>query len=568
MLTSGRQMAPQRRRNRFQGQFNLGGEQAEADPLLELAFVETGGYSAMESVRDPRCFVVARTGSGKSAALQHLQEKLPEHVIRVTPEDLSLPYVTDLQVFRFLESLGVNLDLFFIALWKHVLLVELIRHRYHIDSPNAKQNFITNLRQRIARDPAKVQALAYLEEFEGKFWCEADERVRDITTSFEKTIAASASGAVGHPGFGVAAGGSIEAVSGVETRTQSVDRYQRIVNQFQLARLNKMIAVLDEHILDSPQHQTYVVIDDLDRDWVDEAVANDLIRCLFRTVLDLKRVKHLKVLVALRTTIFEQLDFSHSRSGQEEKLRSLILNLKWTRPAIYDVLDARAKAASVLSKTPQWASIDAVLPNANKTRGRPTDYILDRTLMRPRDAIAYTNQCIEVASGTSRVTWNVIHDAERAYSEGRLLALRDEWKASHIDLDKALRVFSGVTTPLTRPEFTKVLHDVMLLPADETFRGVAWLTDLSSVYWTADLASEEWFDLYYPLTRLLYAIGFIGCARAASQSPTYSFDDPTFVDHACNLGEEARFHLHPAFCVGLDIKDQRAARAQGIEDEH
>jgi len=104
---------------------------------------------------------------------------------------------------------------------------------------------------------------------------------------------------------------------------------------------------LDEEILDE-QHSTYVVIDDLDRDWVDDSLANDLIRCLFRTVLDLKRVKHLKVLVALRTNIFQELDFGRRSGGQEEKFRSLVLQVRWTKATLIHVLDERVKVASQL----------------------------------------------------------------------------------------------------------------------------------------------------------------------------------------------------------------------------
>jgi hypothetical protein len=103
------------------------------------------------------------------------------------------------------------------------------------------------------------------------------------------------------------------------------ERFQRIVNKTQLPRLNKMMEVLDEDILDSPQNYTYIVIDDLDRDWVDEKVANDLIRCLFRAVLDMQRIRNLKFLVALRTNIFEELDFGSRTGAQEEKFRALTL---------------------------------------------------------------------------------------------------------------------------------------------------------------------------------------------------------------------------------------------------
>ena len=132
-------------RARLRSGSTLGGEQAEADPDLQEVFFTSGDFDAIQSARDPRCFIVARTGGGKSAALQRLEELKPESVIRITPEDLSLPYITDLQVIKYLDSLNVHLDLLFIALWKHVLLVEIIRHRYKIDSPIAKQNFLANL---------------------------------------------------------------------------------------------------------------------------------------------------------------------------------------------------------------------------------------------------------------------------------------------------------------------------------------------------------------------------------------------------------------------------------------
>lgn len=136
---------------RIRSGFTLGGEQAEADPLVENAFVESGLYEVIADRRDPRCFLIGRTGSGKSAALQHLEEMEPDHVIRITPEDLSLPYITDLQVIRFMDSLDVKLDLFWIALWKHVLLVEIIRHRYGVNSPETKQRFLASLKERLIR---------------------------------------------------------------------------------------------------------------------------------------------------------------------------------------------------------------------------------------------------------------------------------------------------------------------------------------------------------------------------------------------------------------------------------
>ena len=81
---------------KIRSDFNLGGEQAEADALLADAFVESGPYHAILSRDDPKCFLVGRTGSGKSAILRRLEDVNPDHVVRIHPEDLSLQYITDL----------------------------------------------------------------------------------------------------------------------------------------------------------------------------------------------------------------------------------------------------------------------------------------------------------------------------------------------------------------------------------------------------------------------------------------------------------------------------------------
>jgi hypothetical protein len=542
---------------RLVSNFTLGGEQAEADPLLPLAFFESSDYGAMTSSFDPRCFIIGRTGSGKSAALQRLAEENPDHVIRITPEDLSLPYITDLGVLRYLDSLDVHLDLLFIALWKHVLLVELIRHRYHVDSPVAKANMLQNLKERIKKDPAKRAALEYLDEFEGRFWCEADERVREITETFTEKIRTAAGGNIGianHVGMHGDVGTDIALTS--EERAQQAERFQRIVNETQLARLNKMLNVLDEDVLDSAGHYTFVVIDDLDRDWVDDRLANDLIRCLFRTVLDLKRVRHLKVLVGLRTNIFEELHFSHRAGGQEEKFRALALNMRWNEASLETMLDERVKAAATLSKV-SFTGLKDLLPPKNKQREDAISYILDRTLLRPRDAISYLNECLACSDGRSRLTWDVISTAEKEYSAKRLLALRDEWKLNYPDIQRVFELFRGVSVPLSRDEYAARLDDVMLLLADPSFAGLLWLMELSQSMWATAAGESSWRELYGPLTRLLYSIGFIGvCWR--SDGPAVYVLEQSEANVWDRLEDTAAFTVHPTFRRGLGIKAPRS----------
>jgi hypothetical protein len=536
---------------RLRSGFTLGGEQAEADPLLDEAFLETGFYRVLESPQDPRCFLIGRTGAGKSAALQHLEKVNSEHVVRITPEDLSLPYITDLQVFRFLDSLDVNLDLLWIALWKHVLLVEIIKKRYLVNSAAAKQRFMAQLKEKLARDQGKRAALDYLEEFEGRFWCEADQRVRDITESFTSKIEAEAraSGSVG-----VATGtlgAKLSEQQDEVTRTELADRFQRIVNSTQLARLNKMMSVLDEDILDE-QHFTYVVIDDLDRDWVDERLANDLIRCLFRSVLDMGRVENLKMLVALRTNIFEELDFGKRSGGQEEKFRSLVLQVRWTSGDLIQLLDDRVRAAADQEELPHKSMLE-FLPQPNRSRGNPVDYMLDRTLLRPRDAIAFANECLALGVGRTRLSWKEVFAAERTYSHKRLLALRDEWKLTYPGIQQLFEVFRGVPSRMDQDTFQARLEDAMMLLAEPDFDGVRWLTDLSASMWSPG-AGDEWFDLYQPLARFFYRIGLIGCSMRGRAKPVFFADDELLLDAKSTVDRLEYFFVHRMYREALDVQ--------------
>lgn len=536
---------------RLRSNFNLGGEQAEADPLLELAFYQSPDFEVIEARRDPRCFIVGRTGSGKSAALQRLELIHPGKVIRITPEDLSLPYIVDLHVLRYLDSLDVHLDLLFIALWKHVLLVELIRHRYKVDSPVAKQNFLANLREKIKRDPGKKAALDYLDEFQGKFWCEADERVREITEKFQERVDAASRTNISFGKSSVGLNAGTEATLSSESKAEQAERFQRIVNETQLARLNKMLSVLDEDILDSAQNYTYVVIDDLDRDWVDERLANDLIRCLFRTVLDLKRVRHLKVLVALRTNIFQELDFGERTGGQEEKFRSLVLQMRWSKYDLEEMLDERTRVAARQLNL-SINGIRDILPQTNRTRGDAFEYILDHTLMRPRDSISFVNECLALAVQNNRLSWKDIHTAEQGYSGKRLLALRDEWRPTYPDIHRVLNEFQRSTVPMSREDFTAHLDEVMLLVADPDFQGTRWLTKLSEPMWSG-FSDQGWVDLYQPLIKMLYTIGFVGFSSSKQKVPVFSYDDAQLADRPSSLDKISGFHIHQAYHSALDI---------------
>jgi hypothetical protein len=532
--------------------FNIGGDQAEADPLLDEAFFSSGLYETLSNRLDPRCFIVGRTGSGKSAALRRLVEEHPEKVIRIVPEDLSLPYITNLDVVKKLQSLDVDLQSFWKALWRHVFIVEVIRHRYRIENAETKSTVLQTLREKVSRNPAKKLALAYLDEFEGKFWAETDERVREITSTLTKKFEGDAEIRAGLPGV---ASGNTSVGASIETsesdRRELGQRYQRIINETQLARLNKMMDVLDEDVLGSAQDFTYVVIDDLDKDWVDAALTNELIMALFKTVHDLKRVRNLKVLVALRTNIFEHLDFGSANGGQEEKYRSLVLPMNWTRPQLESLIDERTRVASRYQQA-EAVTFRGILPNPNAKRGSALTYLLDRTLMRPRDLISFVRECLLQSEGKSQISWDAIKQAEVAYSENRLLALRDEWKVNYPGIERAFETFRHAGGRMSRDDVQQRLDDCILLLAEDGFMGTGWLEPLSAAVLTGQ-SEQSWARRYGPILRMLYSIGFLGIATSGRRNPTFYIEEPNALKFERQIESMESYFVARAYHSALEV---------------
>ena len=274
---------------KFKSNFTFGSSTAEDDNLLSTAYFDNGDFQAIVSPQDPRCFIIGRTGSGKSAALRILEENYRHKVIRVTPENLSFPYITNLTVIRELTNLGVHLEPFFKALWKHVIVVEVLKHRYGVTSEEKKLNLLTALKERFMRDERKIKALDYLNEFGDKFWCETDERVKQIAETFERKFKASGGMGVKHMDIGVELSSDKENNYSISQQRELANRYQRIVNETQVPRLNEMVTTLSDYILDAAQHFTYLIIDDLDKQWIEEDLSNTLVRCLLSTNIKLMK---------------------------------------------------------------------------------------------------------------------------------------------------------------------------------------------------------------------------------------------------------------------------------------
>lgn len=417
---------------------SIGEPDAESDErYLENCFVDSGYLEQLVDCSSPQSIIVGRTGSGKSALISQIK-KTQGHVLEISPDDLSLNYLSNSTLLVSLAKMGVKLDLFYTLLWKHVFAVELLKKRFGLSTEEKTrswlQGFISCLH---TKDQLKERALQYLRNWGDKFWSETEYRVKEVTQKLERDLTSSLGtnflGMEGKIGAG-------ERIS-EERRLEFVNNAQKVVNNIQIKALSDVIKLLSDDVFDDPQKPYYIVIDRLDENWVDEDMRYRLIRALIETIKSFRAAKNVKIIIALRVDLLERVFEKTRDSGfQEEKYQSLFMQVRWSQKNMHDLLASRLSRLVSEQYTKKHINLDDLFPQQVE-RISFLDYLCGRTLYRPRDVIAFVNECLKLAEGKQKISSQTIHDAERAYSAGRQSSLEFEWISQYPKLREYFGVF-------------------------------------------------------------------------------------------------------------------------------
>lgn len=539
---------PKTEKFRFKKLDSIGAADAEEDAIfLQDCFVDTGDLEALSDMACPRRIVVGRTGSGKSALLLRLAAT-KDRVIAVRPESLALAYISNSTILQFFTELGVKLDIFFKLLWRHVFTVEILKYHFHIENEQDKRSFIERILD-LFKDKKHTNALKYLETWGQSFWEETEYRIKELTTKLESELQASLSGSA--PSVHLSAGG-IQKMS-EEQKQEVIQRTQHVVNNVQIRQLSEIMDLLKD-VLQDEQKRYFIVIDRLDENWVEDRLRFRLIRALIETVKDFSRVQHVKIVIAVRLDLLETV-FRLTRDAgfQEEKYESLYLPLEWGKAKLIELLELRINHLVRSRFTTQPVGWRDILPR-EVGHQVAIDYMMDRTMMRPRDLILFFNSCIEKAPNRPIITAQIVREAEGEYSRARLRSLADEWLGDYPNLADFARLFRGQKKQFKMGELgdhqcqefcleflTKSQHakDVLSIDAERLLKD-----ELSA------------FDFKRTLMQVFYRVGFLGLKLQVAEAFFWTTVGRRSVSLA-EVGEETQAAIHPIFWRVLNIEDRR-----------
>jgi hypothetical protein len=289
-----------------------------------------------------------------------------------------MSYVSNSDVLSFLHAIGADLDLMFQVLWRHVLCIEFIRLRFSVGDENVSRSTFAWIVDAFSRDARRQKAIAYLKEWEGKFWITMDQNIKELTEKIEKAVKLE----VGAEVEKFKAGGQYDKRLSVDKKSELVARVRKIINAEQLTELANVVDLLGELVHDQQQEPYYILIDKLDENWVDVSVRFKLIRGLVESLKSFRKIRDLKILVSLRSDVLERVvQETKDLTFQREKLDDDFVHIKWTKPLLRQLVDTRIQQLFRSQYSGGVITFAHVFSN-NVGIIDPFDYIVDRTLLR------------------------------------------------------------------------------------------------------------------------------------------------------------------------------------------
>ncbi|HDY9015162.1 TPA: DNA repair protein [Citrobacter koseri] len=510
---------------KFRNNDEIGKLEAETDSYLESCFYESNVFKGIMnfdySDKNPdftRRIIVGRTGSGKTALLKKILSN--DHVKRhdtIEAENTIFEHINNNVFISELISKGIDLRGFYKSLWLHQLLIKVITNVYR----SSYQSFFDEIKDLIGgkKRPYKPEiAQEYIEQFKDNFF--NDKAIFEISKKMQDELSLR----LGSSAIGLNARNSEEDTKKIQSETSSYVSRELIVKQ------KELIKILKEEFTDSKQVRIIISIDDLDKSWLSaSAIRYDFINALLEAFRELLDIKSVKILISIRTDIL--MGIYQNSLRQDEKDQSLIYAISWDKDEIREIINSRVNQ---LVKNRYQSSQNVTMKDIFDFQVlgiNADDYILDRTMLRPRDAINFVNLCLAECHGVVELNEDIVLMAEEKFYSSRKRALVTEWKSIFPYINQYLDSLALIHTPDFAIDQLSNKDDIL-----------NYLLDKASSDGENPEHDKLLFD-FNELVKVWFIVGVIGIKRTKNIIIYSSFEKPTL-----DITDLKRnFVIHPLF---------------------
>jgi hypothetical protein len=465
----------------------FGSPDARLDHDLMSYFVETPDFHS--AIRGERDVLVGRKGAGKSAIFSALSIDLSERpdVIPVMITPIELEYE---QLSMLLERIGLRVHPNFLypSFWRFIILTEIV--------------------QTVTQNVRWIQEPIVEAKHRSRIENTAKELEQPLSTDFATRIMQT-----------LRSIGDSTIDTPEDRLTAHIDG---IISKHRLYPLESSLIELSREL------QIHLVIDDIDKRW-DPKFGPSIpwVKGLLDEVMRMRS----RFGEGMRSTILLRSDMLQSLMEEDTNYANRSIGyIKWDKHYLQDVIAARIEHMTDTRVNDPIDAWNAVFV-AQVDQVSAPDYMIARTLMRPRDLIQFCQLSLDEAlrRGAERVEEVDVLHAEGEFSEYLFNSVRTEFLLSYPGLGDALNEFYG--SP----------------PCDSRYRA-----QLDNIRANRDQTKGTWADTNVDIQRVLYEIGFLGICNA-ERGESYFEWNQTY-DRAMLATKASRtFCIHPGFHGYLQI---------------
>lgn len=533
----------------FKKHANIGAVDAIDDSIyLQTCFVDTGELDILRNVQDPKCLILGRVGTGKTALIEILKNK-EERISVINPDELSISYLSNDPYLREMISAGYNVGLFFRYLWKHVLIIQILRIHFDLKPEQKIFSFVEQIQKLKFSNKSSEYAREYLLKYAHQFWKRTDETVKEVTREYIDNAGGKIQAGASNNGINASLTIENNSLNKSSQKSEVSKTGKDFFDSQQMETISHVVNILGDELLVDKAKKIFICIDRLDDHWIDDELKYLLIKALIESSREINnKLIPVKVIISLREDLLKKVfDTVFNQTDQIEKYESLYIKLKWEKEELRDVVNRRVNQLMKNQYTNSNVSVEEILPeNVDNQDG--LNYLISRTLQTPRDVVMLFNSCLDKSVGHTNISIDNIKEAEYYYSQDRLDYIVTEWIKVFPDIKHYLNLLYGQKNifKLTNVKWEPLEVNILnYMVEHDHYKD-------NFYYWCETYTSKPKKDFLKELLEVCYTVGVIGYSKELTISPAWSFNGKgKFLGDRL---EDYFFIVHPAFESALNLE--------------